>query len=182
MLYGAAYDLGPLLDSFAAMHNLAKTAATDQTCLQGATSLTLEPLVTQLDHLLDSTVQGIIHGLPSEADGLLLGSSITFVCVLVMQVLPYLHTVARAAKGSKVAKQHSDVLQQTHVALSRTATALAAATRLALKVSQKVRAGDAIHASGLERLLGDHPTLRTVVANVVSSQYAALERLLPFLK
>ena len=138
----------------------------------------LEQIAAQLKHLLEALCQQVLVLLPSKADELLDGSSITLACVVVVNLLPCLRLVLHAAtsaspKGSLQAAQHS---------LARETSAIAGAVKQVLKLSCEEQTEHAIETAGLGLLLAQHPECKPLLTKLCNSQRKTLEFLLPFMK
>ncbi len=140
--------------------------------------MNLAQIEAQLEHLLEALGQQVLVLLPSKAEELLDGSSITVICVLVVQLLPCLRLVVRTAtnvnaKGS---------FQKAQVSLARATSSIANAVRQVLKLSHQEQTEHAIRAAGLELLVVQHPECKSSLTKLCNSQRNTLERLLPFLR
>ena len=140
--------------------------------------VSLGQLEAQLLDLLAALTQQAFILLPSKPDELLDGSGITFICVVVQQLLPCLRLVLHTA--TSVSPEGS--LQAAQVSLARATSTFADAIRQFLKLSDKEQTEHASRAADVGMLLAQHPECKTLLTKLCTSQRKTVERLLPSLK
>ena len=138
----------------------------------------LAQIEAQLLDLLVAMSQQVISLLPSKVDELLEGSSITFICVVVQQLLPCLRLVLDTATSASP----EGSLRAAQLSLTRETSAIADAVKQVLKLCHEEQTEHAIQAAGLGLLLAQHPECKSSLTKLCKHQHKTLERLLPFMK